>query len=134
MKPLFATHTCYLYPFLAVTCSLQFLELGPSKEKKGLTHPKEKHNKKRLREENSDLNKDEIRKKVSAEWAALDSEGRARYVQEHEEDKKGYAMEMEERNLSEKRYVPVTGFKRTLQGPMSKGVRDKRLWLVWDCI
>jgi hypothetical protein len=90
---------------LAVTCSLQFLvlELGPSKEKKGLTQPKgilqahklyEKHNKKRLREENSDLDCFEIRKKVSAEWAALDSEGRARYVQEHEEDKKGYAMEM----------------------------------------
>ena len=54
----------------------------------------EKLNKKRLREENPDLQAYGIRKKVGVEWAALNSEGRSPYLTMVEEDKKRYAMEM----------------------------------------
>jgi hypothetical protein len=54
----------------------------------------EKLNKKRLKEENPDLDALGIRKKAGVEWAALNSEGRSPYYTMVEEDKKRYAMEM----------------------------------------
>jgi hypothetical protein len=96
------THLLIL-PLLDRNVFLQFLASGPSKEKKGLTQPKsvlearklyEKLNLKRLKDENSDLEAKEIRKKAGVEWAALDSEGRSPYLTMVEEDKKRYAMEI----------------------------------------
>ena len=77
------THLLIL-PLLGRNVFLQFLASGPSKEKKGLTQPKgvlqprnvfKKLNKKRLKEENPDLDALGIRKKAGVEWAALNSEG-----------------------------------------------------------
>jgi hypothetical protein len=77
---------------------------GPSLEKKDSTKPKgvvaavrfyEKHNRKRIREENKGIDPRGIHKKVSEEWAALDAAGRTPFKHMHEEDKKRFAMEKE---------------------------------------
>ena len=73
---------------------------GPSLESKDpINKPKgvvpavhfyEKHNRKRIKEENEGIDTRGITKKAYAEWAALDATGRTPFKLMHEEDKKRF--------------------------------------------